>query len=65
MWAFMERDVIARVMAFLNAGAAAHGATIPEEAPKDTKRHAYQFYVSPDPAGLAGVTGETADAGLD
>jgi hypothetical protein len=52
-------------VAFLNAGAAAHGATIPDHAPKDTKRYAYQFYISPDQAGLAAVTGETADAGRD
>ncbi len=45
-------------VAFLNAGAAAHGAVIPESAPPDTKRYAYQFYVSPDPAGLAAITGE-------
>lgn len=48
-------------VAFLNAGAAAHGATIPASAPADTKRYAYQFYVSPDPARLAALTGETAD----
>jgi len=52
-------------VAFLNAGAAAHGATIPEDAPKDTKRYAYQFYVSPDPAGLASIIGETVDESRD
>jgi|CXWL01.1.fsa_nt_gi hypothetical protein len=52
-------------VAFLNAGAAAHGATIPDSAPKHTKRYAYQFYVSPDPAGLAKITGETVDESRD
>jgi hypothetical protein len=49
-------------VAFLNAGSAAHGATIPDSAPADTRRYAYQFYVSPDPLALAAVTGETTDA---
>ncbi len=52
-------------VAFLNAGAAAHGATIPDSAPKDTKRYAYQFYVSPDQAGLAAITGEAMDETRD
>ena len=52
-------------VAFLNAGAAAHGATIPETAPADTKRYAYQFYISPDPAALAAITGETAGDPVD
>ena len=52
-------------VAFLNAGAAAHGATIPETAPADTKRYAYQFYISPDPAALAAITGEMAGGPLD
>lgn len=48
-------------VAFINGGAAAHGATIPKDAPEDFKRYTYQFYVSPDPAGLASATGESAD----
>lgn len=52
-------------VAFLNAGAAAHGATIPADAPADTKRYAYQFYVSPDPEGLAAITGESTDEARD
>jgi hypothetical protein len=52
-------------VAFLNAGAAAHGATIPAEAPADTKRYAYQFYVSPDPDELAAVSGGTVAAPVD
>lgn len=43
---------------FLNAGAAAHGATIPSDAPSGTKRFTYQHYISPDPAALEATTGE-------
>ncbi len=52
-------------VAFINAGAAAHGATIPKETPADTKRYAYQFYVSPNLAGLASIIGEEADESRD
>jgi hypothetical protein len=48
-------------VAFLNAGAA-HGADIPRDAPKDTERYAYQFYVSPEPGALAAIVGETEAA---
>lgn len=37
---------------FLN-GTAAHGAGIPASAPENTKRYAYQFYISPEAEGLA------------
>jgi hypothetical protein len=50
-------------VSFLNYGGA-HGADIPKDAPADLERYAYQFYVSPDPAALAVVTGETEEAGL-
>jgi hypothetical protein len=46
-------------VSFLNYGGA-HGADIPKDAPADLERYAYQFYVSPDPAALAAVTGESA-----
>ncbi len=52
-------------VAFLNAGAGAHGASIPTSAPAGTKRYAYQFYISPDLPALAALTGETADEGGD
>jgi hypothetical protein len=45
-------------VAFLNWGGA-HGADIPKDAPKDTERFSYQFYVSPEPSALAALTGET------
>jgi hypothetical protein len=48
-------------VAFLNAGAA-HGADIPRDAPKDTERYAYQFYVSPEPGALTAIVGETEAA---
>jgi hypothetical protein len=48
-------------VAFLNWGGA-HGADIPKDAPKDTERYSYQFYVSPEPAALAALVGETESA---
>jgi hypothetical protein len=48
-------------VAFLNWGGA-HGADIPRDAPKDTERYSYQFYVSPEPAALAALVGETESA---
>jgi hypothetical protein len=48
-------------VAFLNYGAA-HGADIPKTAPRETERYAYQFYVSPEPAALAALVGETEAA---
>jgi hypothetical protein len=48
-------------VAFLNWGGA-HGADIPKDAPKDTERYAYQFYVSPEPSALAALIGETETA---
>jgi hypothetical protein len=48
-------------VAFLNWGGA-HGADIPEDAPKDTERYSYQFYVSPEPAALAALIGEPESA---
>jgi hypothetical protein len=51
-------------VAFLNWGGA-HGADIPKTAPADTERFSYQFYVSPDPAALAAIVGETESAVAD
>jgi hypothetical protein len=51
-------------VAFLNWGGA-HGAEIPKTAPRDTERYSYQFYVSPEPAALAALTGETEAALAD
>jgi hypothetical protein len=48
-------------VAFLNWGGA-HGADIPKDAPKDTERYSYQFYVSPEPSALAALVGEPATA---
>jgi hypothetical protein len=48
-------------VAFLNCGGA-HGADIPKDAPKDTERYSYQFYVSPEPSALAALVGEPASA---
>jgi hypothetical protein len=48
-------------VAFLNWGGA-HGADIPRDAPKGTERYSYQFYVSPEPAALAALVGETESA---
>ena len=48
-------------VAFLNWGGA-HGADIPKDAPKDTERFSYQFYVSPEPTALAALVGETESA---
>jgi len=48
-------------VAFLNWGGA-HGADIPNDAPKDTERYSYQFYVSPEPTALAALVGETESA---
>ena len=48
-------------VAFLNWGGA-HGADIPKDAPKDTERYSYQFYVSPEPAALIALVGETETA---
>jgi len=48
-------------VAFLNWGGA-HGADIPKDAPEDTLRYSYQFYVSPDAAGVAEILGETEAA---
>ena len=48
-------------VAFLNWGGA-HGADIPKDAPKDTERYSYQFYVSPEPSALAALVGETESA---
>jgi len=48
-------------VAFLNWGGA-HGADIPKDAPKDTERYSYQFYVSPEPAALTALVGETESA---
>lgn len=45
-------------VAFLNWGGA-HGADIPKDAPKDTERYSYQFYVSPEPTALTALVGET------
>ena len=44
-------------VAFLNWGGA-HGADIPKDAPRDTERYSYQFYVSPDEAALAALASE-------
>jgi hypothetical protein len=51
-------------VAFLNWGGA-HGADIPKDAPADTLRYSYQFYVSPDPAGVASIVGETEAAVME
>jgi hypothetical protein len=51
-------------VAFVNFGAA-HGADIPADAPKDTKRYAYQFYVSPDPAAVSAIVGGPPDTAED
>jgi len=51
-------------VAFLNWGGA-HGADIPKTAPANTERFSYQFYVSPDPAPLAAIVGETDSAIAD
>ena len=51
-------------VAFLNWGGA-HGADIPKTAPANTERFSYQFYVSPDPAALAAIVGETESAVAD
>ena len=48
-------------VAFLNWGGA-HGADIPKDAPKDTERYAYQFYVSPESSALAALVGDTESA---
>ena len=48
-------------VAFLNWGGA-HGADIPKNAPGETERYSYQFYVSPDPAALSALVGETESA---
>ena len=48
-------------VAFLNWGGA-HGADIPKDAPKNTERYSYQFYVSPNPAALAAIVGEPESA---
>jgi hypothetical protein len=48
-------------VAFLNWGGA-HGADIPKNAPGETERYSYQFYVSPDPAALSALIGETESA---
>ena len=48
-------------VAFLNRGGA-HGADIPRDAPKNTERYSYQFYVSPEPTALAALVGETESA---
>jgi hypothetical protein len=48
-------------VAFLNWGGA-HGADIPRSAPGETERYSYQFYVSPEPAALAALVGETESA---
>ncbi|MEQ1757928.1 MAG: hypothetical protein ABL986_06380, partial [Vicinamibacterales bacterium] len=52
-------------LAFMNSGAAAHGATIPASAPADTKRYAYQFYISPEPRQLSSIIGGTPDDQLN
>ncbi len=44
-------------VAFLNFGGA-HGAGIPEDAPADTQRYAYQFYLSPDRSAAAAICGD-------
>jgi hypothetical protein len=41
-----------------------HAAEIPKDAPRDTKRFAYQFYISPDPAALEHLVADTALEGL-
>src|SRR5206468_7814077 len=51
-------------VAFLNWGGA-HGADIPKTAPVETERYSYQFYVSPDPAALSALVGETESAIAD
>lgn len=48
-------------LVFLNRGGA-HAAEIPADAPRDTKRFAYQFYISPDPAALEAVLADSAEA---
>jgi hypothetical protein len=48
-------------VAFLNWGGA-HGADIPKDAPRDTERYSYQFYVSPEPSALAALAGEAESA---
>jgi hypothetical protein len=39
------------MLVFLNSFGA-HGARIPQDAPADTQRHAYQFYIGPEPEAL-------------
>ena len=51
-------------VAFLNWGGA-HGADIPKDAPKNTERYSYQFYVSPNPAALAAIVGEAESAAVE
>ena len=51
-------------VAFVNWGGA-HGADIPDDAPKETERYSYQFYVSPNPAALAELVGEAEAAVAD
>ena len=46
-------------LVFLNRGGA-HAAEIPSDAPRDTKRFAYQFYISPDPAALEALTADAS-----
>lgn len=51
-------------VSFLNWGGA-HGADIPKDAPRDLERYSFQFYVSPEPAALAAITGETDAAVME
>ena len=51
-------------VAFVNWGGA-HGADIPNDAPKNTERYSYQFYVSPNAAALAAVVGEPEAAAVE
>lgn len=51
-------------VAFVNWGGA-HGADIPKDAPRNTERYSYQFYVSPNPAALAAIVGEPESAAVE
>jgi hypothetical protein len=48
-------------LVFLNAGAA-HGASIPAKAPKDTRRYSFQFYLGPTDEALHAAVSKLPDA---
>jgi hypothetical protein len=50
-------------LVFLNRGGA-HAAEIPADAPRETKRFSYQFYISPDQAAVDAVVVHSSEAGL-